>query len=204
MNRKLLNRGKEVKREVFGIALLLFAINELALNVQPIKAGQWVPYVPDSEKVDMVFWTVNETAYVKVTITYPVLALNVSDWGKMVRNYSHFTVNSEVWFLISDVYLQVVQVLSYTYDLGQLEEGNYCFTFLAWSCLVKSISFTVGLPCDLNYDGKVNVMDIFLVAKAFGSYPTHTRWNPVADVNNDHKVDVRDLFIMAKNFGKTF
>jgi parallel beta-helix repeat protein len=57
---------------------------------------------------------------------------------------------------------------------------------------------------DLNDDGKVNVMDIFAAAKAFGSYLTHPRWNPIADVNNDHIVNVRDLFLIAKSFGKEY
>jgi parallel beta-helix repeat protein len=55
---------------------------------------------------------------------------------------------------------------------------------------------------DLNFDGIVNVKDIFVAAKAFGSYPGHPRWSPIADVNKDEKVNVRDLFLIAKNFGK--
>lgn len=100
-------------------------------------------YVPDPEEVDLAFWMVNETAYVKVTITYPVLALNVSDWGIVVRNDSDYWVDSEVWFLISDYYYQMVQVLSYTYDLGCLEPENYAFTFSAWGVPVKSIAFNI-------------------------------------------------------------
>jgi len=60
------------------------------------------------------------------------------------------------------------------------------------------------IPGDLNHDGKVNIRDISIVARAFGSYPGHLRWNPSADINNDNKVNIRDLAIIARNFGKTY
>jgi hypothetical protein len=60
-----------------------------------------------------------------------------------------------------------------------------------------------GLVGDINGDGKVDGKDIILVAKAFGSYPGHPRWNSAADLNGDGIVDALDVVIVAKNFGKT-
>jgi ABC-type transport system substrate-binding protein len=54
---------------------------------------------------------------------------------------------------------------------------------------------------DINLDLKVNVKDIFATAKAFGSVPGHSRWDPTADVNSDFKVNVKDIFTVAKQFG---
>jgi peptide/nickel transport system substrate-binding protein len=62
------------------------------------------------------------------------------------------------------------------------------------------------LPCDVNYDGKVNIVDITIVAQAFGSNsgpPIHPRWQFRADINNDRKVDIIDISAVASNFGKT-
>ena len=56
---------------------------------------------------------------------------------------------------------------------------------------------------DFNKDMVVDMKDISLVAKAFGSYPGHPRWNPVVDLNQDNRVDMRDLATVARNFGKT-
>jgi hypothetical protein len=76
---------------------------------------------------------------------------------------------------------------------------------LAVVCPVKAL---VG---DLNGDGKVDIKDISIVARAFGSYgpdywypgsPPSARWNPVADVNSDGKIDMKDISIVASNFGK--
>jgi peptide/nickel transport system substrate-binding protein len=61
-----------------------------------------------------------------------------------------------------------------------------------------------NLPYDVNYDGKIDIKDISIVAKAFGSSPgppIHPRWNFRADVNNDRKVDIEDLVAVAKFFG---
>jgi basic membrane lipoprotein Med (substrate-binding protein (PBP1-ABC) superfamily) len=60
------------------------------------------------------------------------------------------------------------------------------------------------IKTDLNFDGKVDIKDIFVMAKAFGSYPGHARWDTMADVTGDNKVDIRDIYNAARSFGKTF
>jgi hypothetical protein len=62
--------------------------------------------------------------------------------------------------------------------------------------------------CDLNHDGKVNMIDIGIAARAFGTTPGNPRWNSIADVFGpnglpDGKVDMRDISFVAKNFGWT-
>jgi PKD repeat protein len=56
---------------------------------------------------------------------------------------------------------------------------------------------------DLNIDGKVNIFDIYIMAKAFGTKPGDPRWNPIADLNNDGKVGIEDVYFIAKDYGKT-
>jgi len=75
----------------------------------------------------------------------------------------------------------------------------------------KSITtIWLGFAGDLNGDGKVDIKDIAIVAKAFGSYPGSPNWNPIADVTGptlgvpDNKVDIRDVAYVAKNFGKVY
>lgn len=66
----------------------------------------------------------------------------------------------------------------------------------------NNISFKVILRGDLNGDGKCDIRDIAIVAKAFGSYPGYPNWNPIADLNGDLKVDIKDIATVAKDFGK--
>ncbi|MDH5365147.1 MAG: ABC transporter substrate-binding protein, partial [Dehalococcoidia bacterium] len=57
--------------------------------------------------------------------------------------------------------------------------------------------------CDLNNDGVVDIKDVAIVAAAFGSYPSHPRWNIVADIDKNDKVNIVDVALVAKDFGKT-
>lgn len=72
------------------------------------------------------------------------------------------------------------------------------------------IAPTFALAGDVNGDGKVNGLDLGLVAYSFGSYgpnflypgsPASARWNPSADLNNNGRVDGVDLGIVASHLG---
>lgn len=68
-----------------------------------------------------------------------------------------------------------------------------------------------GNPYDLNTNGVVDLYDLFIVAKAYGSHgpdiPTpgdspSENWNAKADVNKDKRVNIDDLYEIAKDYGK--
>lgn len=51
---------------------------------------------------------------------------------------------------------------------------------------------------DLNGDGRINILDIFILAGAFGQdHGFHPFW----DFNRDGKVDIREIAYVAKFFG---
>ena len=54
---------------------------------------------------------------------------------------------------------------------------------------------------DINRDGKVNMLDIGYVARAFGAVPGHPRWNADYDVVIDNVINMRDIGVVARNFG---
>lgn len=56
---------------------------------------------------------------------------------------------------------------------------------------------------DVNNDDKVDIFDLVIVGKAFGSQPGDSNWNPDADLNNDGAINIFDLAIVGKNFGKS-
>jgi hypothetical protein len=61
----------------------------------------------------------------------------------------------------------------------------------------------ISIPGDINADWIVDLKDIYAVAKAYGSYPGHARWDPACDINGDLKVDLRDYYSACRNYGKT-
>ena len=62
---------------------------------------------------------------------------------------------------------------------------------------------TIGIIGDQNEDGKINILDIFAVAMAFGSKPGDPNWNIEADPDNNGEINILDIFAAAWNFGKT-
>ena len=59
-----------------------------------------------------------------------------------------------------------------------------------------------SLTTDVNYDGKVNILDITTAAKAFGTKPGDTRWEKEADVDFNGEINIIDLAKIAKDFNK--
>jgi parallel beta-helix repeat protein len=62
---------------------------------------------------------------------------------------------------------------------------------------------------DINFDGKVSLVDLVYLANAYGTTPTSDgitgtphAWNPNADINGDGIVDLADLVILAQHYGQ--
>jgi len=55
---------------------------------------------------------------------------------------------------------------------------------------------------DVDRDRDVDIFDLFHGARAFGSVPEDSTWNPYADFDWDRDVDIRDLMTIAVNFGR--
>jgi hypothetical protein len=55
---------------------------------------------------------------------------------------------------------------------------------------------------DVNHDGIVNMMDLYLIAEAYGSGPRDPNWNPHCDVNGDGLINMMDLYIAATHYGE--
>jgi hypothetical protein len=58
------------------------------------------------------------------------------------------------------------------------------------------------MTADVSRDGSVNILDIYEVARAFGTKPGQSVWNPVADLDLNEWVNIIDVFMVAKEFRK--
>lgn len=55
---------------------------------------------------------------------------------------------------------------------------------------------------DVNQDGVIDILDLVVVGKAFGSTPGNPGWDSLANVKSDDQViDIFDLVMVAKIFG---
>jgi hypothetical protein len=76
-------------------------------------------------------------------------------------------------------------------------------SFLIFGVQFRTSSSDATIPGDVNDDGVVNILDLRIVANAYGSKRGDARWNSNADLNGDGKVDIRDLRILAAHYGQT-
>lgn len=104
----------------------------------------------------------------------PVSGANLNSWTFTL----HTIRNYSVWLRVTD-------------SLGNTAASNQ----------VSVAALIVG---DLNNDGKVDMQDIGIAAKAFGSGPDDFRWNPNADINGDGKIDLKDIGLIARYFGQHY
>lgn len=94
--------------------------------------------------------------------------------------------------------------------------GNYTAyarTFYVYSLASAQTIFTVKLIADITGptpfvpDGKVDIRDVSLVARHFGTISGGPNWEPRCDLTGstplvpDGKVDIRDISLVAKAFG---
>jgi len=101
---------------------------------------------------------------------------------------------------------------TFTWNTTGFVKGNYTISAYAWpvpgetdtadNTLADGVVY-VGIPGDVDANHKVEIKDIFAIAKAYGSSVGQPKYNPNLDINNDGKIDIKDIFITAKNYGKT-
>ena len=100
-----------------------------------------------------------------------------------------------------------------TYMMEDVSFGPHTITIEVYghndSSLLHSYTHTFAAPIDEDLttvtgeiiDFEVDMRDIGIAARAFGSYPDHPRWDPICDINDDYEVDITDLVSIARKFG---
>jgi hypothetical protein len=68
--------------------------------------------------------------------------------------------------------------------------------------LSSSTLVYVRIIGDINGDGKVNLVDLTLMAASYGSYLGSPRWNEACDIDNNGRVNLVDLVTLAVYYGQ--
>lgn len=109
-----------------------------------------------------------------------------------------------------------VSTETFVWDTTGFPKGNYTIIAYAEPVLHETSTsdntlegdwIIVAWIGDINYDGKVDVKDVYKVGLAFGTSifppnPPGRNYNPNSDINNDGKVDVKDYYIVCKHYGE--
>jgi hypothetical protein len=136
-----------------------------------------------------------KVAWVNETITF-----NATQSHSPNGNITSYTWN----FGDENVTTTQEAIINYTFS----KEGRHIVTLEITdeAHLRASISNVVNVTrrTDLNKDGTVNIMDIAIVAKAYGSKTGDPKWNPIADVAEPYgEINILDTATVAKDYGKT-
>jgi parallel beta-helix repeat protein len=176
---------------------------------------------------------VHDVAVINVTYTVipynGSIAYPITGWKVIVtvsvRNEGDFHETFEVSAYVNATVLQTqaitLPVRSYTatmitWNLHEyIATGKYIISGYAWPVPYETDEadniYTDGTievvepgNPDVNGDGIVDIVDVVIVALAFGSEPGDPNWNPVADLNGDSIVDIVDIVLVAIHFGETY
>jgi len=138
-----------------------------------------------------------------------------------VQNNGNYTVTFDVTVYYDENEIETQTVtdltsesnvnLTFTWDTTPAPKGNYTIKAYAHpiegEVLVENNLLIDGwiketILGDVNGDGRVNIVDISLVAISFKTEPGDTKWNPNADVNDDNEINIIDMSKVAIHYGE--
>jgi hypothetical protein len=71
--------------------------------------------------------------------------------------------------------------------------------------LIKNaVNWTFVLKGDANFDNTVNLFDLALVGKSYGTKEGEQGWNPDVDMNGDGKISIMDLATVGWHYGRSY
>lgn len=145
------------------------------------------------------------------------LNVTVSNLGTLPLSFFNVAVEANSTIVATKPIFNLQNGTSVTLGFSlNLSKGTYSLIAFASPLPDESITannalfgtVTVTMLADVNADGKVDVKDVYKVAKAYGSAeppdpsPPDHPWNPACDINDDKKVDVKDYYIACRHYGE--
>ena len=144
----------------------------------------------------------HECANISVTVE------NIGDFPEDAWVYLYYNITADLIIGSIPVHLDVGQNFTHVFvwvTIG-VPPRTYTLTAVATIPMGSDVytdgNITVRLKGDVNGDGRIDLKDIALVARAFGSTPGSPNWNPAADINGDGIVNMKDMALVVRFFGQ--
>jgi len=67
----------------------------------------------------------------------------------------------------------------------------------------RTVTGEIVMPGDIDGDHKIDIVDVAVVALAYGTSPGDENWNPEADIITDQTINIQDVAYVAARFGST-
>jgi thiol-disulfide isomerase/thioredoxin len=136
------------------------------------------------------------------------------------RMNSTATINATVYANTITIYTKQLSLpsgdpttLTFGWDTTGFTYGNYTLSARVapvsggtntTDCNVTGGWAAVTIPGDVDGDFSVGLLDLVVLAKAYGSKPGNTNWNPNADVDGNGEVGLSDLVLLAHHYGQHY
>ena len=167
------------------------AVTSVAPYKTVVGQGYGVNVTVTAANRDLYTETFNITAYANtiifasqnVTLSSGTFENVTFTWNTTGFAYSNYTISAYAWPVPNET---------------STADNNFTGGLVAVS-IVGDITGPQGWP-----DGKVTMSDIAIVARAFGSKPGSSNWNPNADINGDGIANMKDIALVARNFGQHY
>ncbi len=100
------------------------------------------PYIPPSNIVELTYFQHDNVSYMNVSIAFPAIGYQVTDWGAVQVVGNTITVNATIYAPTGTV-IPTITPISHVYNLGTLSMNGYVFTFEVWGEIVKTTNFQI-------------------------------------------------------------
>lgn len=170
-----------------------------------------IKILPEFNPIAIFEWT-PPTSNINQTVTFNASA-SIPGWSKQLGDFAPIT--SFTWNF-SGIIIGPLSNPTVNYVFSQ--PGNFTITLTVEDSVGRTNS-TSRIIEVLNqtrriYDvaepyGKIDMKDVAVVARAFGTQQGDPNWNPMADITGpngepDGKVDMRDVSLVARHFGEEY
>jgi hypothetical protein len=82
------------------------------------------------------------------------------------------------------------------------ENGTHNFLYYSYTHTTHKIKIYQTIAGDITGDKKVDIKDVAIASRSFGTTPESPNYRQAADINDDSKIDIKDVSYISKNFGK--
>jgi hypothetical protein len=138
--------------------------------------------------------------------------MTVINYGAQTETFNlTFKLNATVHEQLLTLPRRNSTTMTFTWNAQSWAKGNYTLITANASAVpgetdtsdntLAGVWVVVTIPGDLNVDGKVNILDLSIVARAFGTLPGYLGYSRYADTNDDGVINILDLSFIAKYFG---
>jgi hypothetical protein len=154
---------------------------------------------------------VNGTDYNSTfTFVYSAHLLNITEdiTSRIVAEYGEFVVKKDLYAPVGLPPIPPRIIVEYADTVLQLVLQSPPRINLSDRVIVEYADYAVRLnlsgwkPWDVNADGKVNIVDVSIVARRFGSVRDGLNWDGRCDLDLNGVINIVDVSVAARHFGE--